>query len=206
MTRSGPYRALAPSLQPVDVSDADLAHEVRVFPVRFLDPTPSRVARQPQHRAEHLRDPDRPRLRRDHRRHALDERRVPGRAERNRLREHGRSPRDHTVQGLTGFQVRNAQTRHSVGFVGKQLEELLLQRHLGEEPIHLRVDLHIVSPEDTGGRQTWPEKDGAQKSGWEQAHTGQGGQCVLPGCRGGLSTSNRRPIMGSVKTPGVPGA
>ena len=77
------------TLQPTDVGEAHLRHELRVFAVRLLEPAPARIAAQIEHGREPVVGPDRPHLEPD----GIGQLGVELGSERgchaDRLREHG---------------------------------------------------------------------------------------------------------------------
>ena len=78
---------VAGCLQAAHERGAERADQDRVLAVGLLDPAPSGVSGDVEHRCERLTRPDREHLGADVRRDVVDQRRVPGRRQPDRLRE-----------------------------------------------------------------------------------------------------------------------
>jgi len=74
-------------LQPADIGHPERAAEDRILPVRLLDPSPARVAGHVQDGRQRQSGADGEHLVPDHAGHRLDQGRVPGGGEAERLRE-----------------------------------------------------------------------------------------------------------------------
>src|SRR5690606_342312 len=84
---------------------------MRILAVRLLHTTPAHVVRNVHDRREHLADAAAARLAGNRTRDTTDERRVPRRRERDRLRKRRRTLAHQTVQRLVERNDRNAESR-----------------------------------------------------------------------------------------------
>src|SRR6185312_13508620 len=91
--------------------DSQLAHEIGVLAVSFLDPTPAWVASYVDNRCQHQLHATRADFPPGNRENASQQRRVPRARERNRLRKAGRIPRGIAMQPFLVEQRGNAQPR-----------------------------------------------------------------------------------------------
>ena len=96
-------------LQPLDRSDPHLADQIGVLTIGFLDPPPTRVARDVDHGRQHHRHAARPYLAGDHAVHLPHQGRVPGGRQRDRLGKAGRAHRCIAMQPFFMKQDRDAQ-------------------------------------------------------------------------------------------------
>jgi len=104
-----PDHCLGP-LEAMHRRHANAGREIGVLSVRFLDAPPARVARDVDHRGEHLVHAARARLRPGGREHPFHDLRVPGAGQRDRLREARGLVRFEAVQGFLVKQHRNPET------------------------------------------------------------------------------------------------
>ena len=100
-----------PALEPSDRGQTHAGDEIRIFAVTLLGPAPARIAREIEHRREHLAGAPGAGVEGGDSEHLLNERRIPGAAKRDRLWKAGGAPGHETVQCLAEEEDRDAEPR-----------------------------------------------------------------------------------------------